>query len=478
MKRLSIKMKIMIWFTAAMIVMVFGTTVVNFSISREVLDQTIQERLINTVAANAQEIEYYNSPKGEKEPTDFFLSYKEGTLEIDDDFLDYNEGIYTALVDSENNLLYGEMPAQLEEDEAFSFTSVGTIKYKGEKFYIYEKQLTGDDLQGLWLRGFVSENETTNVLYKMVRLSLWLIPLIGVLSLLGGFVITRRSFLPIESINSAARQIAESGDLSKRIDIFTDNGGLCGSTKKAKDEIQNLACTFNDMFSKLEDAFNAEKQFTSDASHELRTPLSVIKANCEYALDFASSDEEFKEALEIIHRQSNRAASLLSQLLFFARLDQRKTSIKLEDTDLSLLVQSLCDDRRILLSQRPVLNTDIQPEIHTMADKDLITRLVNNLIDNAVKYIGNGDTIKVSLCQNETSVVLSVSDNGIGISPENIPKIWDRFYMEDQSRSQTSENSFGLGLSMVAEIAHLHGGHMEVESVPGKGSRFTLILSR
>lgn len=159
-------MKIMIWFTAAMIIMVVGTSAVNFFISRQVLDQSIQERLLDTVSSNAQEIEYRSSVSGEREAQDFFLSYNGGVLEIDDDFLNYSEGIYTALVDSDNNLLYGELPVRLDSDEAFSYTAVGTIKSDGEKFYVYEKQLSGNNLEGLWLRGFVSERESANVLYN------------------------------------------------------------------------------------------------------------------------------------------------------------------------------------------------------------------------------------------------------------------------------------------------------------------------
>ena len=163
-------MKIMIWFTAAMIIMVVGTSAVNFFISRQVLDQSIQERLVDTVSSNAQEIEYRSSVSGEREAQDFFLSYNGGVLEIDDDFLNYSEGIYTALIDSDNNLLYGELPVRLNGSQAFSYAAVGTIKADGEKFYVYEKQLSGNNLDGLWLRGFVSERESTNVLYNMVRL--------------------------------------------------------------------------------------------------------------------------------------------------------------------------------------------------------------------------------------------------------------------------------------------------------------------
>ena len=152
MKRISIKMKIMIWFTAAMIIMVVGTSAVNFFISRQVLDQSIQERLLDTVSSNAQEIEYRSSVSGEREAQDFFLSYNGGVLEIDDDFLNYSEGIYTALVDSDNNLLYGELPVRLDSDEAFSYTAVGTIKSDGKN-----SMYTRSSFQVITLKGSGSE---------------------------------------------------------------------------------------------------------------------------------------------------------------------------------------------------------------------------------------------------------------------------------------------------------------------------------
>ena len=134
MKKLSIKMKIMLWFTAALLLLVIGVCVINFSVSRQVLDQSIQERLMSIVDTNVQEIEFYNSSKSETETHDFFLSYKGGILEIDDDFCAYLEGISTALVDSENNLLYGSMPILLDSDQAFTFTTIGTVTQGGESF--------------------------------------------------------------------------------------------------------------------------------------------------------------------------------------------------------------------------------------------------------------------------------------------------------------------------------------------------------
>lgn len=487
----------MLWFTAALVILVVGIFTINFSVSREVLDQSIQERLMDIVDTNVQEIEFYNSSKNEVEEHDFFLSYKGGILEIDDDFCAYLDGISTALIDSENNLLYGSMPILLEESEAFSFTSVGTVTQNGQRYYIYERKLSGENLEGLWLRGVVSENETINMISNMVRLSLWLVPLLAFVILFVGYIITKRSFLPIEKIDQAVEEITASGDLSKRVDVEIEGG---------KDEIHRLAVTFNSMFDRLEKSFNTERQFTSDASHELRTPVSVIKAHCEYALKYAQTPEELRESLQVIERQADRATDLLTQLLFFTRLHQSDHPVRLEKTNLSDLVEFICEDLTILLASGKSMETDIEPGIFVLADKSLMTRLISNLIDNAYKYSGDDALVKVSLHRSgaagegaETGgilqssagtsespasslpsekqyVRLSVEDNGIGISPENIEKIWARFYQEDPSRTETASNSFGLGLSMVKEIADIHGGKLEVESVPGKGSRFTLVL--
>lgn len=466
MGKLTIKKKIILWFAIALFILSAASTTLTFVISRSVLDQSIQERLIEIVDYNADEIEFNSSMSSvDKEPSDFYIAYNDGILEIDDDFCDYLDGVVTALIDKDNFLIYGETPFHLEKEKAFSFTTVGTINHRGHKYYIYEKPLSGDNLEGLWLRGFISDNEVMNILYNVARISLWFIPLFAIFTLLGGYVLTRRSFKPIEKISDTANEIAGSGDLSRRIDIGD-----------GEDELHRLAQTYNKMFAQLEKTFNAEKQFTSDASHELRTPMAVIKAQCEYALEFADNEEEFRDSLEVIKRQNDQMASLLSQLLFFTRLENRSDIFKLAETDLSELVHSLCEDRRILLEDPKRLLVSIDNGILIQADEGLIGRLVNNLLDNAFKYSDSNAEVSLSVKELEKEIVLSVSDNGIGIPEENLAKIWNRFYQEDPSRSE--EGSFGLGLSMVKEIADFHGGKVSVQSTLGEGSTFAITFPK
>ena len=465
MKRFTIKQKIIIWFSVTLLVIITLITGLTFSIANLVLDENIKERLMSVVSTNVEEIEFsviYD--REEIEQGDQFLEYKDGWLEIDDDFCDFFEGICTALYDENNNLLYGEAPIKLTAAEPLGYTSMGSLKLAGEKFYIYDKPLTGD-FEGLWLRGVVSHNETLNVLYNVLRFSFWLLPLLGILSLLGGYVITRRAFLPVQQIVDTAEEIGRSGDLSKRLDI--------GS---GKDEIHMLADTFNRMFGRLEKAFETERQFTSDASHELRTPVAVIMAQSEYALELADTEEEYRESLEVIQRQSKRMNEIINQLLFFTRLDQGSEPVRKEICDIASLLEDIAFEQSMIASKGITLKTDIQPEINAEIDRNLFSRMVTNLISNAYKYGKENGTINLTLKREDSSAVLSVKDDGIGISRENLEKIWDRFYQVDPSRTQDTSGGLGLGLSMVKQISGLLGGTITVDSAPDEGTEFTFTI--
>ena len=307
MKQLTIQKKIILWFSAMLLIIVILISAMTFAIAGSVLNESIKERLHDIVYQNMAEIEYWNDLSStEAEPGDQFLKYHDGWLEIDDDFCNIFEGISTALYDADGKLLYGNMPIKLSASGTLSYTNIEKIKYKGENYYVFDKALTVSGLEELWLRGVVSQNESTNILYNVVRLSFWLLPALAVLAILGGYIITRRSFLPVELLAKSAEEIGTGNDLSKRLDIGPGN-----------DEIHMLANVFNDTFARLERNFEVEKQFTSDASHDLRTPVSVILAQSEYALEFCETPEEYREALQVIERQGNKMSYIISQLIFF-----------------------------------------------------------------------------------------------------------------------------------------------------------------
>ena len=473
-RNLSIQKKIILWFAAAMVLIVLLMSAMTFAIANSVLDENIRERLINIVSENADQIDYFEDLDDEDARYgDQFLRFRDGWLSIDDDFCNVYEGISTALYDTDGNLLYGSAPIRFSrpagDTDPDASAAVTKDKQNGTTYYIYEKKLTLPGTDGLVLRGVVSQNESINVLYHIVRLSFWLLPMLTVLALLGGYVITRRSFLPVEQIARDAETIGKSGDLSGRIDIGPGD-----------DELHMLADSFNDMFARLEKNFEAERRFTSDASHELRTPTAVILAQAEYALELADSTEEYRESMEVVRRQATHMRGIIDQLLLFSRLDQGTQRPVLAETDLSELLTQLCEEQKLLACSGICLTSEIAPGITVQTDRNLLTRAVTNLISNAYRYGRTNGHIWVTLRRDAAQIILSVKDDGIGIAPENLEKIWNRFYQENTSRSETAadgERGLGLGLSMVKEIADLLGLKIRVSSELGKGSEFLLIFS-
>lgn len=467
MKQLTIQKKIILWFSAMLLIIVILISAMTFAIAGSVLNESIKERLHDIVYQNMAEIEYWNDLSStEAEPGDQFLKYHDGWLEIDDDFCNIFEGISTALYDADGNLLYGNMPIKLSASGTLSYTNIEKIKYKGENYYVFDKALTVSGLEELWLRGVVSQNESTNILYNVVRLSFWLLPALAVLAILGGYIITRRSFLPVELLAKSAEEIGTGNDLSKRLDIGPGN-----------DEIHMLANVFNDTFARLERNFEVEKQFTSDASHDLRTPVSVILAQSEYALEFCETPEEYREALQVIERQGNKMSDIISQLLFFTRLTHGTEIIQKEQISLSSLVQGICEEQKGLSQKNICLISDIQEDIYVGTDRILLERCLNNLLSNAYKYGRENGHVWVRLRRNADNIILSVKDDGIGISQENLTKIWERFYQADSARGDDrSDRGLGLGLSMVKQICELLDITVEADSTLGKGSEFILIF--
>lgn len=480
-RNLSIKKKIVIWFALSMIFIVGLMMGLTYAISQSVFNTDIQTQLQNQVNANASEIEYLNSMElaEEYETGDQFLEYGSGYLEVDDDFCDYINGIYTCLVDSDNNLLYGESPVRLTAQQVFTHLDVEPLKYKGEHYYIYERPLHGGNLEGLWVRGVASRKEGTHLLSSIVHNSLWLLPGLGILSVLIGYSITRRSLAPAEAIIATAESIGSGHDLSRRIHL-----------EKGKDEFHVLADSYNRMFDRLETSFQREKQFTSDVSHELRTPTAVILTQCEFSLDMAETPEDYREALEVIQQQGLKMKDLISQLLFFSRLEQGREPLQIAACDLCELVSDVCTEQMQLASQTDDfrktirLTRNIPEQLIAPADRHLLRRVVTNLLSNAYKYGRENGTIQVCLMEDSCGenrsrrIRFQVKDDGIGIPEEHLPRIFDRFYQVNEARTadDSAEAGAGLGLAMVREIVHLHGGQIEAESTPGEGTTFTVTL--
>ena len=333
------------------------------------------------------------------------------------------------------------------------------VDVDGARYYILDFWVPLGWDSGVWVRGVLEAPENPRLVTNLLYIAMIALPLFILLAAAGGYAIARRAFLPLDRITATAAAIGEAADLSRRVEV-----------PPGDNEFTRLARTFNQMFERLERSFEAEQQFTADASHELRTPVSVIKSACEYAEKYGETPEEREETMAMIHRQADRMSLLIEQLLRITRLDQG-TGISLqENVDLTELVRTVCADQP---REEGRLLVEAEAGISVRGDAALLTRLLQNLIDNGFKYGKPGGHVWVSLRREAGEVLLSVRDDGVGIEKDQQEKVWQRFYQVDPSRSG---GGAGLGLAMVRKIAQTHGGRVELESVPGLGSVFTLRL--
>lgn len=446
MRRMSIKLKITLWFTAFMILI----SVICFTFIATVSSATSTSRQKDTLTAlidgNAGEIEY-----------------DEGEIDIDDDFVTYKSGIYCLVYTENGDKIIGSAPDEFDGG-AFKDNEVRYVGEGEDRYVVYDRLLTFNGHESVWIRGIALESSSIWASSSVTIAIVFALPLLIILASIGGYLIARRSLKPIQSISRTAGEIGSSGDLSKRIHA-TGN-----------DELGQLSDVFNQMFEKLESNFEAERHFTSDASHELRTPVTTILAQCEYAFENASGEQELYEALEAIQKQGYRMSHLIEALLRFTRMEQNVETLTRKPVDLSSLALTVCSEQSDIGEKNIKLRTQIEPNIIFNGDTPLLAQMMSNLIKNAYRYGKENGNITASLRRDNRNIVFSVKDDGIGIAREELPKIWNRFYRVDNARTNVSKSGFGLGLAFVKQIAELHGGSIRVDSTPDYGSTFTVIF--
>ena len=442
-KGLSIKARVTLWYTFFMI-LVFGITAVYLvSSSQRMSGRQMRERLVDTVTDAVSQVRF-----------------RYGELDAEElDF--YKNGVSVFLYDTQGCLLAPKVTRGIQVDSLLEDQTIKTASSGRERWMIYDVYSEGEDA-GFWVRGMISMTEYGQALGNLPILFGSALPLLAVLAALGGFRITRRAFRPVTQMAETARAIGTGSDLSQRIE--TDGRG---------DELNQLGDTMNEMLARLQASFEAERQFSSDVSHELRTPIAVIRSQCEFALSGQAGEEEKREAFEAVLKQSERMNSIVSQLLLLSRAENGKFVPEREPVELNVLCETVCEELEAMAAERQVKLAWNTEKLQITGDETLLIRMVNNLVSNAIRYNRPGGSAEVSLRKRGKYAVLTVRDTGIGIRREDLGQIFNRFYRADRSRS--SEGT-GLGLSMAAWIARVHGGSIRAESVYGEGSVFTAEL--
>ena len=322
-----------------------------------------------------------------------------------------------------------------------------------------------------------------------------LIPLALVLAGTGGWLLARRALRPVDEMTTTARRIGAER-LAER---------LAGA--EVDDELGRLARTLNEMLARLEAGFAEVRRFSADASHELRTPLTVLRGEIEVALRHPRSSEEYRQLLERLLGSVESMARMVDDLLLLSRADAGALRLATEPVELDRLVEDAAKEGEVLARSKAVRVRiqALEPLVAT-GDGPRLAQLLRNLVDNAVKYTPAGGQVSLALragsgvrgqgsgqCEEPTGTPgahsladprppipgpyaeIVVQDTGIGIAPEALPRIFDRFYRADPARSRDSGGA-GLGLCIAQTIAEVHGGRIEVASTPGTGSTFTVRL--
>ncbi len=452
MKRISLKLKLTLLYTFFMVLLTCAALAILFSLSnREVLSST-QSKLERRVQESVEDI-----------------SLRNGEIRIDSDFYSIVRDVYLSLYSGDMYFMYGRVPRGFGQQPELADGQMQTIRDGNMEWYVYDMSYRLSDDQTVYIRGITSITDAEESFTVTLRFALILLPLMVLATAVIGYRFTRRTLLPVRKMTETVRQIRADADLSRRIG-FEETGG-----RRDRDEIYILGRTFDEMLGELEEVFRREQQFTSDASHELRTPVSVILAQCDAMLaeDNAFTEEQ-REQIRLIRRKAQAMADMIAQLLFLSRADQGRQPLRREHINVSELTEMISEEQQMLAEARDRgirVETKISPEIWMDVDETFYIRMLVNLLSNAIRYSREDGRVEVALEKSGNMVIGSVRDYGTGISQEDLPHIWERFYQADASR--TGESHAGLGLSMVRWIAEAHGGSVSAESTEGKGSIFT-----
>lgn len=438
---MSAKLRLTLWFTLMVFILAAMVLVFVLVINSAAITDDPAERLVKTVLRNADDVEFDN-----------------GRFDWEDLEL-YRRGVYCSFYSTAGDLLLAaEDPGMTALSLPFEKNIIRTVNIGGQDYFCYDSYVDMD-ITGIWIRGLVSSSDRSGLMHTIIVLTCTLLPALMALTLGGGWIIALDAFRPMEKILSAADSISDGGDLTARVGL-----------KRGPTEMRRLSRAFDRMFARLELSFNAERQFASDASHELRTPITVILAECDRAKRKDKSPEDFLASIAVIEEQGKHMSELVQQLLGLTRIQHGIDRYPMRRSDLSIFVESCCGEFMPHDSRGISLETDIKPGIEADFNPALMSRVVQNLLQNAYKYGRENGHILVSLEQRGGRALLRVRDDGIGIAPEDQDKIWQRFWQADASRGE--DGGSGLGLAMVKEIAEFHGGRASVDSEPGKGSTF------
>jgi heavy metal sensor kinase len=392
--------------------------------------------------------------------------------------------IVFVLTDTSGNMILSslELPALGKAKEIFSpaifssdqFHELATLGVSGRAFEIIRGSPHG-------FRGFARPLFAAGNTYSLVLLQsrhvqdemledirhtfFWAIPIVLICAYAGGYFLARKSLAPVAAMASQARGMG-AANLRDRLSVVNQ-----------RDELGELALSFNQLLDRLEESFERQRRFISDASHELRTPVAILRGETEVTLARASrSPEEYRETLEILRDESQRLAHIIEDLFTLTRADAGQYPLTRQDFYLDELAADVMRHARSLAIAKNIsLSSSIEPELLVHGDEALIRRLLLNLLDNSFKYTPEGGKVFLETHKRDGQNILSVTDNGPGIPSGLHERVFERFFRVDKARSraQSDTGGAGLGLSIARWIAEAHHGRLELTRSDSSGTTFT-----
>lgn len=449
MRRLKIRTKMMLWYTLLTSILLITFIPLLYSSISNSLYSDAKSILRSTVSTAETGIEY----------EDNMISWDENVVISSD--------MPTFIFNRNNQIIFSNSKLNQLKKVSFQEGILRTVEVEGQKWLVMDETLSKEGITIGKVRVFNSLKVVNHTLNRIKVIIIFSVPAYLIIAILGSLLIAKKALQPINQITKTAKHIG-SGDLSSRI-----TGVDC------KDEVGELSETFNDMLEKLEDSFHKEKRFASDASHELRTPVSIIMAYSETLLadlQVQRSIVDFEKSLQVIHKESERMNSIISQLLMLTRGYEGRYKLIKEQIDIAEVIENVIDELEELATDANIKLSYINSEpIQIKADQSLITQLMLNIVENAIKYGVDGGHVWVKTVPREDEIIVIIEDDGIGIAPEHLKHIFERFYRADQSRDRRGT---GLGLSIVKWIMEEQGGNIEVSSELGKGTTFVVRLMK
>jgi heavy metal sensor kinase len=343
-------------------------------------------------------------------------------------------------------------------------TDSRNVHYLIRASYVYGEE---DTSKKFYVAIGTSLADSRRILNTFTLQGLILLPLVILTGIAIGWIFAGRALTPVLEIAETAQRLSGS-NLSLRIPV-----------RGAGDELDRLIETFNQMIERIEINFNQVRQFSTDVSHELRTPITVVRGQLEVALFTAETVDQYRDAIVNSLADIERLSQIVRALLLLSQAETGQVILQKQPLDLVETIGDVVDQFQIPAEGGDVTLRFITALAHCHGDFDLvqIERMLSNLLSNAIKFTPAGGDVRVVLDRWDNEAVIRVEDTGEGIPAEHLPHIFDRFYRVRGAGEQASpEKGLGLGLSFVAWIARAHGGTVDVQSEPGKGTVFTLTL--